>query len=239
MPPNPLRQVINPQFNRLGSALVAAVQSHALILLDTAGRIMTWNRGAELMMAYQPEEVIGRHFSCYYVPEDVDAGVPERQLQIAAATGRFQYIGERSRKNGSRFIADVAISAIQTADGSLQGFGEITRDITEQTNAEALLKASEARLRGLISTVLDTIVDGLITIDRHGVIQSFNKACIRLFGYTPDEVIGQNVRMLMPEPYQSEHDGYIAAYLATGIPKIIGIGREVMGRRNDGSTFPM
>ena len=121
----------------------------------------------------------------------------------------------------------------------MRGFGEITRDITERVAAEAVVKASETRLRSLIATVLDTVVDGLITIDRHGIIQSFNKACVSLFGYTPDEVVGQNVRILMPEPYHSEHDRYISAYLATGVAKIIGIGREVMGRRKDGSTFPM
>ena len=148
-------------------------------------------------------------------------------------------IGERVRKDGSRFLADVVITAIRTPDGTLRAFGEITRDITERVAAEAVVKASETRLRSLIATVLDTVVDGLITIDRHGIIQSFNKACVSLFGYPPDEVIGQNVRILMPEPYHSEHDRYIAAYLATGVAKIIGIGREVMGRRKDGSTFPM
>jgi PAS domain S-box-containing protein len=76
------------------------------------------------------------------------------------------------------------------------------------------VKDSEAKLRSLIATMLDTVVDGLITIDRHGIIQSFNKACVSLFGYAPDEVIGQNVRILMPEPYHSEHDRYITAYLA-------------------------
>ena len=121
------------------------------------------------------------------------------------------------------------ITAIRAPDGGLRGFGKITRDITERSAAEAVVKASETRLRSLIDTVLDTVVDGLITIDRSGIIQSFNKACVSLFGYTADEVVGQNVRMLMPEPYHSEHDRYLSAYIGSGVPKIIGIGREVIG----------
>jgi two-component system, LuxR family, sensor kinase FixL len=87
--------------------------------------------------------------------------------------------------------------------------------------------------------VLDTIVDALITIDRKGVIRSYNKACVRLFGYTAAETIGNNVRMLMPEPYAREHNSYLAAFSKTGVKKVIGIGRTVVGRRKDGSTFPM
>jgi PAS domain S-box-containing protein len=239
MPSRPLVAVVHPDPEHLWPAFVAGVHSHALLLLDQQGRIMSWNRGAELIKGYQPEEIIGRHFSCLYPAEAVEAGRPAGALRIAAADGHFEETGERIRKDGSRFLADVMITAIRTQDGVLRGFGEITRDVTQRAAAEALVKASEARLRGLIATVLDTVVDGLVTIDRHGVIQSFNKACVSLFGYSPAEVIGQNVRMLMPEPYHGEHDGYISAYLATGVAKIIGIGREVMGRRKDGSTFPM
>jgi PAS domain S-box-containing protein len=224
---------------RLWPSFIVAMPDYALLLLDPCGHILSWNRGAEVIKGYQADEVIGRHFSCLYPPEDVAAGKPQQDLETAALTGRVQEISERLHKDGSRFLADVVITAIRGSDGELLGFGKITRDITERTAAEAKVKASETKLRSLIDTVLDTVVDGLITIDRQGAIQSYNKACISLFGYAPDEVLGCNVRMLMPEPYHSEHDRYLAAYLATAEPKIIGIGREVMGRRKDGTTFPM
>jgi PAS domain S-box-containing protein len=96
-------------------------------------------------------------------------------------------------------------------------------------------RASDSRLMA----VLDTVVDAVITIDEQGIVQSFNRAAERIFGYPADEVLGRKVNMLMPEPYCSEHDRYIENYLRTGIPKIIGIGREVVGKRKDDATFPM
>ena len=108
------------------------MHDYALLLLDPDGRIMSWNRGAELIKGYRAEEIVGRHFSCFYPPEAVEARRPQRELEVAAATGRFEYIGERVRKDGSRFLADVVITAIRTPDGTLRAFGEITRDITER-----------------------------------------------------------------------------------------------------------
>jgi two-component system sensor kinase FixL len=97
------------------------------------------------------------------------------------------------------------------------------------------LAVGESSLRA----ILDTAVDGIIIIDAHGTVRLYNPACQKIFGYSPEEVIGRNVKMLMPSPYHDEHDGYLHRYRDTGQRRIIGIGREVVGRRKDGSTFPM
>jgi two-component system sensor kinase FixL len=91
----------------------------------------------------------------------------------------------------------------------------------------------------LFQTLIATSVDGIMVINDQGLVQVYNGACERLFGYPPDEVLGRNVHMLMPAPYREEHDGYLSRYLKTGVKRIIGIGREVVGRRKNGSTFPM
>ena len=94
---------------------------------------------------------------------------------------------------------------------------------------------SEARLRAIV----DNAVDGIITINEFGLIIDLNPAAQRLFGYSAEELAGQNIKVLMPEPYRTEHDGYLRNYRETGRPKIIGIGREVSGRRKNGSVFPL
>ena len=109
------------------------------------------------------------------------------------------------------------------------------QDVTQQKQAEVALRDSAAR----IHTILDTVVDGIITIDKRGIVETFNLAAERIFGYTADEVIGRNINMLMPEPYHSQHDDYLKHYLAGGEAHIIGIGRIVEGRRKDGSIFPL
>jgi PAS domain S-box-containing protein len=224
---------------RLLEPFIAAVADYALLVLDPEGRVLSWNPGAELISGYHAEEIIGRLFSCLYAPEDVAAGKLESELQIAVFDGRHEEIGERVRKNGSRFLGNVLITAIPGTDGTPRGFGVIMRDITARLAAEDLLKTGAARLSGLMDTVFDAVVDGLVTIDRQGIIQSYNKACVSLFGYAVEEVLGRNVNMLMPEAGRRRHDHSVSANLETGIGRIIGTSREVMGRRKDGSTFPM
>jgi two-component system sensor kinase FixL len=110
---------------------------------------------------------------------------------------------------------------------------EPLRQRNEQLEAQG--RTTEARWRSIV----ESAVDGIVVIDARGRIEAFNPAAERLFGYSEADVLGQNVKMLMPQPYRDRHDGYIARYLDTGEQKIIGIGREVVGERRDGSTFPL
>ncbi|MDO8606807.1 MAG: PAS-domain containing protein [Phaeospirillum sp.] len=126
----------------------------------------------------------------------------------------------------------VMISAYRTHDG---GWLRILRDITIRRQAQLSLENTVGWLKG----IMDTVVDGIITIDEAGMVLSFNPSAQRIFGYAADEVIGRNITMLMPEPYRSHHDGYLANYMESGLRRIIGSGREVQGLRRDGTIFPI
>jgi PAS domain S-box-containing protein len=130
--------------------LVSSVRDYAIFMLDPEGRIATWNAGAQSLKGYQPEEIIGRHFSTFYPQEDLDNGKPARELEIAKAEGSVEDEGWRVRKDGSMFWANVVITAVRDAEGELRGFAKVTRDITERKRSEetqrALLEQREARL---------------------------------------------------------------------------------------------
>ncbi len=218
---------------------VDGIRAYGIVTLSPEGMVTSWNAGARAIKGYEADEVIGRHFSLFYTPSDIVAGRPETALQQAAATGHFEDTANRVRKDGRLFSANVVITPILAGDGTLLGFGEVTRDITDRVAAADRLTSSEARLQTLVNTVLDTLVDGLIVIDRTGRVQVYNRACEKLFGYQAAEVVGRNVKMLMPPDTEREHDQYLLNYQTTGIRKIIGISREVVGQRKEGSTFPM
>jgi PAS domain S-box-containing protein len=126
--------------------MVESVKDYAIFMLDPQGVITTWNSGAQLIKGYRPEEIIGRHFSCFYGPEEVRAGKCETELEIAIGQGRFEEEGWRVRKNGSRFWASVVITAVRDSRGQLRGFAKVTRDLTERRRTRDEL-AVEARRR--------------------------------------------------------------------------------------------
>ncbi|OAN50741.1 histidine kinase [Paramagnetospirillum marisnigri] len=155
--------------------------------------------------------------------EGLDQGWIDLKLSTRTSTGI-----EEQFRNGLWVLAN----AYPTHDG---GWLRILRDITIRKQAQTSLENTVGWLKG----VMDTVVDGIITIDETGTVLSFNPAAQRIFGYGADEVVGRNVNMLMPEPYHSQHDGYISSYLGSGLKRIIGSGREVVGLRRDGTTFPL
>jgi PAS domain S-box-containing protein len=131
--------------------LVESVQDYALYMLDPAGRVASWNQGAERMTGYRSDEILGRHFSQFYAREDTDAGKPDAALETASTVGRFEDEGWRVRKDGSRFWAGVVITAIRDESGTLRGFGKVTRDLTERTQTAQRLEESQARLEGFMN----------------------------------------------------------------------------------------
>lgn len=116
--------------------LVSNVRDYAIFMLDRNGVIVTWNEGAQRIKGYRAEEIVGKHFSALYCPEDVAAGLPDRTLAVAEREGRFEHEGWRVREDGSRFWANVVITALRDASGELCGFGKVTRDVTERKAAE-------------------------------------------------------------------------------------------------------
>lgn len=126
--------------------LVEAIRDYAIFMLDPNGRILTWNAGAARIKGYRAEEVIGKHFSIFYDQEDTRSGKPERELEIAKREGRCEDEGWRVRKDGSRFWADVVITALRDKSGRLYGFGKVTRDLSERTVSEDILRRSTEQL---------------------------------------------------------------------------------------------
>lgn len=120
--------------------LVESVVDHALFMLDAQGRIVSWNTGAERIKGYCADEILGRHFSCLYTPEDVERGKPKGDLELATSSGRFEDENWRMRKDGSRFWANAVITALRDASGALCGFGKVTRDLTERKQAEKKIR---------------------------------------------------------------------------------------------------
>jgi PAS domain S-box-containing protein len=165
---------------------------------------------------------------------------PIKQITLAMQ----DYIHQRNRKeqmpvhlnNEIGVMARIYKTLIDQVDEAHSNLEEMNRElearVIERTKAQEM---SEVRQRAIV----ENIIDGLITIDGKGSIASFNPAASQIFGYAADEVIGRNIKMLMPEPYMSEHDSYLHNFLTTGEQKIIGIGREVTGKRKDSTTFPM
>ncbi len=171
--------------------LVESVKDYAIFILDTGGHIATWNLGAERIKGYKADEIVGKHFSIFYPPEDVAAGKTQRELEIATREGRFEEEGWRVRKDGSRMWASVTITALRNPEGTLVGFAKVTRDLTERRHAEEEMR----RFRLLVESVKDYAI---FILDTGGHVATWNPGAERIKGYKADEIIGKHFSIFYP-----------------------------------------
>ena len=226
-----MQQEDNPLFHALIATAVDGI-----MVIDGSGIVRAYNAACERLFGYGPDEVVGRNVSLL-MPEPFRTE-HDGYLSHYRQTGEKRIIGVGREVTGRRRDGTTFPMYLSVGEGTLDGaqiYVGIIHDLTARKTAENQLLEREARLR----SILDTVPDAIIVIDEAGIVESFSPAASRLFGYAPQDVIGRNVKMLMPPPYREQHDGYLGNYRRTGVKRIIGIGRIVVGQRSDGSTFPM
>ena len=211
--------------------LVLGVQDYAIFLLDREGRIVSGNRGAERLKGYAAGEIIGRHFSVLYPAEAIERLWPQRELKMAQESGRLEDKGWRLRKDGSRFWADVVITALHDENGVLRGFSNITRDLTERRRQQETLRRSEERFRVLVESLKDY---AMFMLDPQGRVTSWNAGAERIHGHNAQEVQGRHVSLFYPQAAIDKKWPEQELALAREHGRFEGEGERV---RKDGTAF--
>jgi PAS domain S-box-containing protein len=230
----PLNPAIPPRENsevQQFQLLIDAISDYAIHMLDPEGVVSTWNSGAERITGFSESEIVGRHFSAFFTPEDKAAGLPAGILAEAASTGRCEKDGWRLRKDGSRFWATSIVQPMHARDGRMIGFARITRDITERMTAQDALLESERRFRLLIESVTDYAI---YMLDPSGIIVNWNAGAQRLKGYEAEEIIGQHFSRFYTREDRSAGKPMRALDVATAEGRYESEGWRV---RKDGSRF--
>ena len=192
--------------------LVESIGDYAIFMLDANGIVTTWNRGAERLKGYRADEIIGQHFSRFYLEEEVRAGACERELEQAARGERFDGEGWRTRKDGSRFWASVVITAIRDpGNGRLLGFSKVTGDLTQRRLTEEALRASEERFR----LTIDEAPIGMALVSLDGRFVRVNRAFCEVVGYEAAELMNLTFREIT-HPEDVDTDLALAGQLARG-----------------------
>ncbi|MDY0040526.1 MAG: PAS domain S-box protein [Desulforhabdus sp.] len=216
-------------------SIVASKTDNAVIITDRVGYIEWVNEGFTRISGYSLEEAIGKKPGEILQGPETDSATVSRMSRAIRQGQSFSEEVLNYHKDGSTYWLSIAVTPINDENGELVRFIAIESDITRRKGVETALRESEARLR----TIFDTAVEGIITANDRGIVESVNPAAARIFGYKPEEIVGQNVSILMPEPHRSAHDQYIERYISSGIPRILGKGLEMYGRHKSGLEFPI
>jgi PAS domain S-box-containing protein len=236
--------------------LVEGTKEYAIFLLDPQGHVVSWNPGAERINGYRAAEIIGQHFSRFYPGEDVEAGKPARELEVAAAQGKYEEEGWRVRKDGSRFWSSVLITALRDEGGGLRGFSKITRDMTlrkeaeetarrlaeEQAARQAIETSAEliVRQREQLRVTLESIGDGVIAADVEGKVILLNPVAQALTGWSSDEAAGlplKEVFVIKNEQTGQRAEDPVARVLRQGA--VVGLGNHTILTARDGMVRPI
>ncbi|HRO41444.1 MAG TPA: PAS domain S-box protein [Flavipsychrobacter sp.] len=211
--------------------MIEEIQDYAILLLDTNGIIQNWNRGAEKIQGYQEDDIIGKHFSIFYLQEDIDTHLPQKLMEEAYGSGRVAQEGWRQRNDGTRFWGSITITALHDDDGNVIGFSEVTRDLTDKKLFEDKLRMSEERYHQMVAEVQDYAI---ILLSATGVIENWNAGAESIKGYKSEDVLGKNFQIFYPQEDRER-----------GLPEILLTEAREKGKamhegwriRKDGSKF--
>ncbi|MHC5025765.1 MAG: PAS domain S-box protein [Planctomycetota bacterium] len=206
-----------------------------IIVVDASARIVLFNRACQRASGYREDEIIGRKAWEILAPAEEVGALRRDYLGLQRGEFPLARVGDWIARDGVRRRVSWSNAVVRDARGTATLVVGTGIDVTERSQAVTSLRDRDERLRAVVNTA----VDGIITVDRRGMIESLNPAAERLFGYDVDELLDRPVHTLMPPPHRQAHQGYIENYLRTGDAKVIGTGREVTGLRKDGTTFPV
>ncbi len=182
--------------NDLYQRMVEEIQDYAIILMDNDGIIRNWNKGAQKIKQYTEAEIVGKHFSIFYLPEDLKVNLPQKLMTEARETGRAVQEGWRKRKDGTRFWGSITITALHDDDNNVIGFVKVTRDLTDKKEVEENLRLSEERYHQMIAEVQDYAII-LLSVD--GIVENWNVGAEKIKGYLAEEVIGKKFSLFYTE----------------------------------------
>jgi PAS domain S-box-containing protein len=214
--------------------VVEGVEDYAIFMLDLQGRIVSWNAGAEHITGWSARETLGKDFSMFFPEDTVNSGHPWKQLETAAAQGKFRNESERLRKDGSRFWASEVITARRDEQGRLTGYTTVTRDISERVRATRDMAESRSRLEGIVGSAMDAI----ITVDADHRIVLFNAAAVAMFRRPAAEALGQPLDQFIPQRFRHAHSSHINSFAKTGVTsRTMGKLGMLSGLKSNGEEF--